>query len=100
MQGSASSQVLLRQSMRNGGGPACLRLGITLTAAERASVPARVFVDATLADELERWVCKHYRDRLVLNDLADPKFLDEVRVALDALTRLLELPGLYDFQRA
>jgi succinylarginine dihydrolase len=89
----------LRQSMRNGGGPACLRLRVPLDATERAAVQGRVFVDDALADALDAWVDAHYRDRLAPADLADPALLDESRRALDALTRLLGLPALYDFQR-
>jgi succinylarginine dihydrolase len=90
----------LRQSMRNGGGPACLRLRVPLRPSERAAVRGNVFVDEALADALDRWVDEHYRDRLTPADLADPSLLDESRRALDALTRLLGLPALYEFQRA
>jgi succinylarginine dihydrolase len=89
----------LRQSMRNGGGPACLRLRVPLDDAERASVGARVFLDDALGDELEHWIRKHYRDRLAPADLADPQLLDESRRALDELTTLLRLPAVYPFQR-
>jgi succinylarginine dihydrolase len=88
----------LRQSMRNGGGPACLRLRVALTAAERAAVTANVFLDDALAAALEAWIGKHYRDRLAPADLADPALLDESRRALDELTSLLRLPGVYPFQ--
>ena len=84
--------------MRNGGGPACLRLRVPLDDAERASVRARVFLDDGLADELEAWILKHYRDRLAPPDLADPNLLDESRRALDELTTLLRLPPVYQFQ--
>jgi len=89
----------LRQSMRNGGGPACLRLRITLTDAERAAVGARVFLDAALDAALDAWIRAHYRDRVAPEDLADPALLDESRRALDALTRILRLPAVYPFQR-
>jgi len=89
----------LRQSMRNGGGPACLRLRVTLTDAERAAIRARVFLDATLDAELDAWIRAHYRDRLAPTDLADPALLDESRRALDALTRILGLPAVYPFQQ-
>jgi len=88
----------LRQSMRNGGGPACLRLAVTLTAAERAAVEARVFLDDALALDLDRWIRKHYRDRLAAEDLGDPALVDESRRALDELTRILQLPAVYPFQ--
>lgn len=89
----------LRQSMRNGGGPACLRLRVPLTAKEWAAVPRGVKFDETLYQRLKAWVEKHYRDRLLPKDLADPDLLKEGRRALDALTRLLGLGPLYPFQR-
>ncbi|HVN34239.1 MAG TPA: N-succinylarginine dihydrolase [Casimicrobiaceae bacterium] len=88
----------LRQSMRNGGGPACLRLSVTLSAAERAAIPARVFLDDALAADLDRWVRRHYRDRLASEDLGDPALVDESRRALDELTQILKLPAVYPFQ--
>jgi succinylarginine dihydrolase len=90
----------LRESMRNGGGPACLRLRVSLTDEERATVNARVFLDPSLAADLERWIIAHYRDRLVPADLGDPALLDESRRALDELTQLLRLPSIYPFQLA
>jgi succinylarginine dihydrolase len=90
----------LRQSMSNGGGPACLRLRVELTAAERAAVPPGVFIDDAVHERLTTWVKTHYRERLAPRDLADPALLDESRRALDELTRLLGLGGaLYPFQR-
>ena len=89
----------LRQSMRNGGGPACLRLRVPLTAEERAAVRGRVFLDDALAHDLEGWIDRHYRDRLAPGDLADPALLDESRHALDELTQLLAIPPVYRFQR-
>jgi succinylarginine dihydrolase len=88
----------LRQSMRNGGGPACLRLRIELTAEERSAIGANVFLDAELATALEAWIRRHYRDRVAPQDLADPSLLDESRRALDELTQLLRLPPVYRFQ--
>ncbi|MCC6195768.1 MAG: N-succinylarginine dihydrolase [Burkholderiales bacterium] len=88
----------LRQSMRNGGGPACLRLRVALTAHERAAIRANVFLDAALADALEAWIRRHYRDRLEPADLADAALLDESRRALDELTRLLRIGSVYPFQ--
>ena len=91
----------VRQSMRNGGGPACLRLRIVLTEAELAAVnPAQRITDAKIA-ELGAWADRHYRDQLRETDLADPSLLDEVRLALDELTGLLALGSdFYPFQRA
>jgi succinylarginine dihydrolase len=89
----------LRQSMRNGGGPACLRLRVVLDAAQRSAVNPKVWMDDVLYIRLTSWAQKHYRDRLILADLADPKLLDESRSALDELTQILGLGSLYGFQR-
>ncbi|WP_035053527.1 N-succinylarginine dihydrolase [Andreprevotia chitinilytica] len=89
----------LRESMRNGGGPACLRLRVALTEAEAAAVnPATWINDASFA-QLDAWIDRHYRDRLSDADLADPKLLDECRTALDELTGILKLGSVYDFQQ-
>jgi succinylarginine dihydrolase len=90
----------LRQSMRNGGGPACVRLAVALNEDERGAVRARVVLDDTLAAELDAWIRRRYRDRLAPEDLGDPALLDESRRALDELTALLRLPSIYPFQRA
>ncbi len=89
----------LKQSMKNGGGPACLRLRVALSDKERAAVRANVFLDDPLAAALEKWIRAHYRDRLAPSDLADPLLLDESRRALDELSRLLQLGNVYPFQR-
>lgn len=89
----------LRQSMRNGGGPACLRLRVVLTEPERKAVNPGCWLTDQRYAELSGWVQRHYRDRLVLDDLADPKLLDESRTALDVLSRMLGLGSVYDFQR-
>ncbi|MFP5304765.1 MAG: N-succinylarginine dihydrolase, partial [Gammaproteobacteria bacterium] len=89
----------LRQSMNNGGGPACLRLRVVLTAPERAAVNPGAWLTAKRHGELLAWVDKHYRDRLRFDDLADPQLLEESRTALDRLTRLLKLGSVYEFQR-
>jgi succinylarginine dihydrolase len=89
----------LRESMENGGGPACLRQRIVLQDAERSAVGARVFWDEALGTELEAWVRRHYRDRLVGEDLADPSLARENMQALDELTRILRIGSVYDFQK-
>lgn len=89
----------VKQSMKNGGGPACLRLRVVLTDEERQAVNPGAWLTDALYAKLTAWVERHYRDRLSQDDLADPKLLDEVRTALDELTGLLGLGSIYDFQR-
>ncbi len=88
----------LKQSMQNGGGPACLRLRVALNETELAAVNPGVIMTAPLYDTLTQWVDRHYRDRLVESDLADPQLLVECRTALDELTRILKLGSVYPFQ--
>jgi succinylarginine dihydrolase len=89
----------VRESMDNGGGPACLRLRVPLTDDEARAVHARVFLDDALLHELEQWVTRNYRDRLVAADLADPQLWREGMTGLDELTQLLRLGPVYEFQR-
>jgi succinylarginine dihydrolase len=89
----------LRESMKNGGGPACLRLRVVLNDAERAAVNPGVWMNDTLFARLDGWIDAHYRDQLASADLADPKLLGESRTALDELTTILGLGAVYDFQR-
>jgi succinylarginine dihydrolase len=91
----------VRQSMRNGGGPACLRLRVVLTPAELSAVNSHVMLDDRLHSALTQWAKSHYRESIAPADLADPALLDESRAALDALTAIMGLGGdFYSFQRA
>ncbi|PKH26485.1 N-succinylarginine dihydrolase [Enterobacterales bacterium CwR94] len=89
----------LRESMRNGGGPACLRLRVVMTDDELAAVNPAVMMSERLFASLNVWIDKFYRDRLTQADLADPLLLREGREALDELTRLLDLGNIYAFQQ-
>ncbi|MBL1268057.1 MAG: N-succinylarginine dihydrolase [Halomonas sp.] len=88
----------VKQSMRNGGGPACLRLRVVLTDAERAALSGRVLLTNALYTDLTAWVERHYRDRLAPDDLADPQLAEESLAALDELTQLLKIGPVYPFQ--
>jgi succinylarginine dihydrolase len=89
----------VKQSMQNGGGPACLRQRVVLNETEIAAANQSVFINDSLFATLNTWVEKHYRDSLVEKDLADPQLLVESRTALDELTKILELGSVYPFQR-
>ncbi|MEQ8435178.1 MAG: N-succinylarginine dihydrolase [Oceanicaulis sp.] len=90
----------VRQSMRNGGGPACLRLRVVLDDAQRAAVNPRAWMDAELHDTLAAWANTHYREELGPEDLGDPALVEESRAALDALTGIMGLGSdFYPFQR-
>lgn len=87
----------LRQSMRNGGGPACLRLRVALTEQQAQAMHQGVVFTETLYARLVTWVERHYRDTLAPDDLADPALAIEVQTALNELSEILNLPNLYEF---
>ncbi|MFC4656717.1 N-succinylarginine dihydrolase [Rheinheimera marina] len=89
----------VKQSMQNGGGPACLRLRVALGEQELAAVNPAVLMNDALFGRLNQWVDQHYRDQLTEADLADPQLLIESRQALDELTQILKLGSVYQFQR-
>lgn len=89
----------LKQSMQNGGGPACLRLRVVLNEAEKKAVNQHTLMNDQLFTTLNLWADKHYRDRIGDNDLADPQLLLESRAALDELTQIMQLGSVYPFQK-
>ena len=90
----------VRQSMKNGGGPACLRLRVTLGEADWARVHTPFRFGEALHERLGNWVVEHYREALNPADLRDPALVEEVFVALGKLARILELgPRFYPIQR-
>jgi succinylarginine dihydrolase len=78
----------LRESMKNGGGPACLRLRAVLKEAELNAANPRYRYTPTLHARLAEIIEKTYRDRLQLRDLADPAF---AREAWAAQRRIMEV---------
>jgi succinylarginine dihydrolase len=89
----------VRQSMHNGGGPACLRLRVPLTDDEVGAIGANVLYSDALHASLEAWIGKHYRDKLAPADLADPALATESMTALDELTQIMRLGNVYEFQK-
>ncbi len=89
----------VRQSMQNGGGPACLRLRVVLTEAELAAVHQPVLLTEQLDRRLADWISRHYREELTIDSLGDPRLVDEVRAALDELSQILNLGAIYPFQQ-
>nr|WP_070959484.1 N-succinylarginine dihydrolase [Hyphomonas sp. Mor2] len=84
----------VRQSMRNGGGPACLRLRVVMTPEERAACHQGVLLDEAKIDQLQEVVRRTYRDRLSAADLTDPSFVNECLTAREGLLKVLDLEQL------
>jgi succinylarginine dihydrolase len=87
----------VRQSMSNGGGPACLRLRVALSEAELAAVDDRFLATDTKLDALEGWISEFYRESLSAEDLGSPEFMEECFRALKALEVTLDLECFYPF---
>ena len=89
----------LRQSMNNGGGPACLRLRVVLTRQELAAVNPSSLMSDELFQKLKQWIHTHYRDELNAADVTDPSLYDESKTALDELSQILGTGSIYSFQQ-
>lgn len=91
-----------RESMRNGGGPACLRLRVVLTEEEQKAMTNAMAGDVFLNEKryfaLRLLVERFYRDRITGEDLLDPLLIEESQTALDELTKILNLGSIYSFQ--
>jgi succinylarginine dihydrolase len=81
----------VRQSMANGGGPACLRLRV---AAEPAAVDPRFLVDEAKLDRIAAVVAAHWPQRIAPEDLLRPELWGEIEGARAALLHALDLTEL------
>ena len=86
----AAHFVEVRESMRNGGGPACLRLRVV---ADPVHVDPRFLVDHAKLDRLARVVEMHWPKTIAPNDLPDPALGAQARTARAALLDVLDLSG-------
>ena len=90
--------VNLEQSLYNGGGPACLRLRVTMNEDEFSALhPGIIFTDK-LHLRLRKWVNEYYMGNLIYEDLLVPSYIKRCRDALYELTDILDLGDLYQFQ--
>ena len=76
----------VRQSMRNGGGPACLRLRVVMNAAERAAINQAYLLNEAKIDALEALVSKHWPEAIAPMDLSNPDLWGQLWAAHQALT--------------
>lgn len=81
----------VRQSMANGGGPACLRLRVV---ADPATVDARFLADAAKLDRIAAVLEAEWPDRIGPDDLTDPGVIAQIENARAVLLRELELDEL------
>lgn len=81
----------VRQSMANGGGPACLRLRVV---ADPATVDPRFLLDEAKAERIEAVIARHWPETIDPAGLGDPALTAKVVGARAALLDALDLAEL------
>jgi succinylarginine dihydrolase len=81
----------VRQSMANGGGPACLRLRVV---ADRATVDPRFLVDDARLDAIAETVRAHWPVAVHNDELQNPDLIRDIEAARMALLETLDLSEL------
>lgn len=81
----------VRESMRNGGGPACLRLRVAVDDAALAAIDPRFLVDERKCDTLSALVEQHWPTTIRADDLGSAGLWRQCRAARHALFDLLTI---------
>ena len=81
----------VRQSMANGGGPACLRLRVV---ADPATVDQRFLADETKLDRIREVIAAHWPESIAPDQLGDTALIEKVQAARLALLDVCELTAL------
>jgi succinylarginine dihydrolase len=81
----------VRQSMANGGGPACLRLRVV---ADPATVDQRFIADEAKLDRMAEVIAAHWPDSIAPDQLGDPDLVEQVQKAREALLAACDLSAL------
>ncbi|MDK2769033.1 MAG: N-succinylarginine dihydrolase [Sphingomonas sp.] len=78
----------VRQSMANGGGPACLRLRVV---ADPATVDPRFLVDPAKLDRIAAVIETHWPDAIAQDQIGDPTLIARIATARTALLDALDI---------
>ena len=89
----------IKQSMMNGGGPACLRFKIVVNENEFNSINKNFLLNNELITQLENLIKDSYRESIEINDLEDPYLINESFEVLDELTQIFKTGSIYSFQK-
>ena len=81
----------VRESMANGGGPACLRLRVV---ADAADVDPRFLVDEPALDRIDAVIAEHWPEQIHPSELQQPALIADVERARAALLDALDLSDL------
>jgi succinylarginine dihydrolase len=81
----------VRQSMANGGGPACLRLRVV---ADPATIDPRFIADEAKLDHMAEIIAAHWPESISPDQLSDPALIEHVQMARNALLAACNLSEL------
>ena len=81
----------VRQSMANGGGPACLRLRVV---ADPATVDPRFMVDEAKLDRVAKVVAREWPEQIHIEELQQPPLIADIEHSRTALLETLDLGEL------
>ena len=81
----------VRESMANGGGPACLRLRVV---ADPATVDPRFLVDGAKLDRIATVIEAHWPETIAYDAIGDPALIASIEAAYRALLEALDLVEL------
>jgi succinylarginine dihydrolase len=79
----------VRESMRNGGGPACLRLRVQVDKDAFTAIDPRFLLDETICERIEGVVAREWPESIAPDDLGDPRLWEQCTRARSALTKTL-----------
>lgn len=96
---SVAHFVDLRESMQNGGGPACLRLRVPLTEVEMSKMLDTVFFSEMIYERLKGHIQRYYPDSLSQENLVDFGLYKRSLESLNEITKILNLGKIYPFQK-
>ncbi|MEG3180303.1 N-succinylarginine dihydrolase [Sphingomonas sp. LT1P40] len=83
----------VRQSMANGGGPACLRLRVV---ADPATIDPRFLVDDAKLDQIAQIIATHWPETIAQDQIGDPALIAQIEAARTALLMGLGTVELID----
>ena len=79
----------VRESMRNGGGPACLRLRVAVSEAAHAAIDPRFLLDPAKLDRVAAVVEAHWPEAIAPTDLGEADLWRQCMTARGALLSAL-----------
>lgn len=79
----------VRQSMANGGGPACLRLRVV---ADPATIDPRFLVNEAKLDLIATVIAEYWPEKIAQDRISDPALIGQIASGRAALLAILDLP--------